>query len=62
MDPGNSKLHLIAFYTQLMILVELNYDIYNKELLAIIKAFKQWQAYLKVASYYIQVYSNYNNL
>ncbi|KAG6893729.1 hypothetical protein C0995_016231 [Termitomyces sp. Mi166 len=34
-----------------MITAELNYDIYDKELLAIVKAFKQWQAYLEVLHY-----------
>jgi hypothetical protein len=35
------KLYLIAFFSYKMSLVELNYDIYNKELLAIIEAFKE---------------------
>ncbi|KAG5716920.1 hypothetical protein E4T56_gene8539 [Termitomyces sp. T112] len=37
----------IAFYTRSMIPAELNYDIYDKKLLAIIEAFCQWQAYLE---------------
>src|SRR5271154_1896941 len=45
-----------------MIPAELNYDIYDKELLAIVEAFKQWRAYLEGASHTIQVYSDHNNL
>ncbi|KAG5719001.1 hypothetical protein E4T56_gene20382 [Termitomyces sp. T112] len=41
LDSRGKDSHSIAFYTHLMIPVELNYDIYNKELLAIIEAFCQ---------------------
>jgi hypothetical protein len=30
-----------------MLLAELNYDIYDKELLAIVAAFQEWRVYLK---------------
>jgi hypothetical protein len=36
----NSKFKPIAYYSRKLSPVELNYDIYNKELLAIIVAFK----------------------
>jgi hypothetical protein len=45
-----------------MIAAELNYDIYDKELLAIHEVFKQWRAYLEGTWYEIQVFSNHNNL
>ena len=35
------KWHLIAYYSQKIILVELNYNIYNKELLGIVTALKK---------------------
>jgi RNase H-like domain found in reverse transcriptase len=41
---------------------ELNYDIYDKELLTIFEAFKQWCAYLEGAKHQIQVYSDHHNL
>ena len=41
-DTGSKDLHPVAFYTRSMIDTELNYDIYDKELLAIIEAFQQW--------------------
>ena len=41
-SPDDGDLHLIAFYSQGMKPVELNYEIYNKELLAIFEAFQQW--------------------
>lgn len=41
---------------------ELNYEIHDKELLAIITAFKEWRHYLKGANYEITVYSDHKNL
>ncbi|KAG5719707.1 hypothetical protein E4T56_gene18491 [Termitomyces sp. T112] len=46
-DLGGKDLCPVTFYTQSMIPAELNYNIYDKELLTIIKAFYQWQAYLE---------------
>ena len=38
----NSELHPIAFHSQTFSAPELNYDMHDKELLAIFEAFKQW--------------------
>ena len=35
------NLHSVAFYLQKFTKLELNYEIYDKELLAIVRAFKQ---------------------
>ena len=35
-----NKAYLVAFYSYTLTMAELNYDIYNKELLAIFEAFK----------------------
>src|SRR6202040_1028179 len=56
-DPATNELRPITFYARTMIAAELNYDIYDKELLAIHEAFKQWRAYLEGAWYEIQVFS-----
>jgi hypothetical protein len=42
--------------------VELNYDIYDKELLAIVVVFKVWRVYLEGAKYTIIVKMDYKNL
>ena len=38
--------HPVIYYSRKIILLELNYNIYNKELLAIITALKEWRAFL----------------
>ena len=45
-----------------MTLAELNYNIHDKELLAIIKAYKTWRAYLEGARYIVQVFTDHKNL
>ena len=36
-------LHLVAYISKKMLPVECNYEIYDKELLAIIRAFEEWR-------------------
>ena len=38
----NNVLYLVAYFSQKLNTVELNYKIYNKELLTIIQCFEQW--------------------
>jgi len=45
-----------------MSLAELNYDIYDKKLLAIVAAFQEWRVYLKGFKYQIRVLTDYKNL
>jgi len=55
-------LHPIAFYSHKFIPAELNYEIYDKELLGIIEAFRVWRAYLEGAQYQIIVITDHKNL
>lgn len=59
-DKG--RLHPIAYYSRKMSPAELNYEIHDKELLAIVTAFKEWRHYLEGANYEITVYSDHKNL
>ena len=55
-------LHPIIYFSKRLNPAKYNYKIYNKELLAIIKYFKQWQPKLKGTRFLIKVLSNYKNL
>ena len=59
-DSG--KLLPVAYYSKKMSALELNYDIHNKELLAIVAAFQQWRVYLEGSQYQVQVLTDYKNL
>ena len=58
----SKNLHLVVFYSWKFIELELNYKIHDKELLAIVKVFKQWKSYLKESEDSIQVYIDHKNL
>jgi hypothetical protein len=55
-------LHPVAFYSQKLTSAEINYQVYDKELLAIITAFEQWRPYLVGAQHRVQVLTNHKNL
>ena len=58
----NGELCLVAFFSQKLAPTKLNYKIYNKELLAIIKYFKQWRLKLKGLLFLIYILIDYKNL
>ena len=54
--------HPVAYYSKKLILPELNYNIYNKELLAIVTVLKKWRVFLyKIAELFI-IKTDYKNL
>ena len=54
--------HLVAFFLQKIIPVEIRYETHNGEFLAIVKAFKTWRHYLKGFQHEVLVLTNHNNL
>ena len=63
-SQSNDKkcLHFIAYYNHKITVAELNFEIHDKKLLAIVDSFKQWKVYLKEFKYQIQVYTDHKNL
>ena len=57
-----NEVHLVAFYFCTFNVAELNYDTYDKELLAIFEAFKIWWHYLEGLAYPIDVVMDHKNL
>src|SRR6266571_2822999 len=54
--------HLVAYYSKKMTLLELNYDIYNKELLGIVVALKEWRVFLQGTLEPFTVKTDHKNL
>jgi hypothetical protein len=57
-----SKLHPVAYYSRKFKPAEVNYDIHDKEMLAIVAAFKEWVHMLKSVADQITVYTDHKNL
>jgi len=58
----NGILHPVAYFLKKHLLAECNYEIYDKELIAIIRAFKEWRPHLESAKGVIEVLSDHKNL
>ena len=58
----DNEIHPVAFHSQMFSTPELNYDIHDKELLAIFKAFKIWQHYLERSASPIDIVTDHKNL
>jgi hypothetical protein len=59
-DDG--RLYPVAFHSRKFTPAEINYEIHDKELLAIVDCFKVWRRYLEGATHTVQVYSDHQNL
>ena len=58
----DNEVHPVAFHSHTFTVVKLNYDIYDKKLLAIFEAFKIWQHYLEDLAYSINIVTDHKNL
>ena len=55
-------MHPVAFHSRKFLPAEINYEIHDKELLAIVDAFKHWRRYCEGAEHQIQVFTDHHNL
>src|SRR5258708_37427739 len=58
----DGKIRPVAFYSRTLQSAEQNYDMHNKELLAIFEAFKSWQHFLEGSAAAINTVMDYKNL
>jgi len=58
----NGILHPVAFFSKKHSLAECNYEIYDKELLAILRCFEEWRPHLVGSTHPIQVLTDHKNL
>src|ERR687884_1036585 len=61
-QPHEGRWHPVAFMSRKFIPAEINYEIHDKELLAIVDAFKVWRHYLAGAAHKIVIYTDHKNL
>lgn len=55
-------LHPVAFYSKNLLPAECNYDIYDKELLAIVRCLEHWRPELELTDIPIQIFSDHRSL
>jgi len=60
--PGEEKWHPVAFYSKSLSPVEQNYEIHDKEILAIIHALEEWRHFLEGARHPVEIWMDHKNL
>ena len=60
--PTTGLWHPVAFFFKSLDIHERNYEIYNKELLAIIRGLEEYRHYLEEHPHKIEIWSDYQNL
>ena len=60
-QQADSKWHPVAYYSQKITQAEQNYDIHDKELLAVVNALKHWRVYTESSSE-LTVLTDHKNL
>ena len=58
----NGDLHSCTYFSKTFSLAEWNYDIYDRELLAVILALSEWKHYLQETSHPVSVITDHKNL
>ena len=58
----DNEIYPVAFHSWTFSTLELNYDVHDKELLAIFEAFKIWQHYLEGSTSPIDIVTDHKNL
>jgi len=58
----DNEIYPVAFHSWTFFASKLNYDVYNKELLAIFEAFKIWRYYLEGSTAPIDIVTDHKNL
>ncbi|KAE8553813.1 hypothetical protein EYB25_002351 [Talaromyces marneffei] len=62
-QPGpDGKQRPTAYYSRKLIDAELNYEIHDKELLAIVNALRHWRVYLEGAKFLVRIITDHKNL
>ena len=61
-DMQTNLWHLVAFFSKSLDVHERNYEIYDKELLAVIQKLEEYRHYLEGHLYKVEIWSDYQNL
>ena len=61
-NPDDGKWHPVAFLSKSLSLVERNYEIHNKEMLAIVWALEEWRHFLEGTEHQFKIWTDHKNL
>ncbi len=62
LSEDDGKWHPVAFLSKSLTPVERNYDVHDKELLAIVRCLEQWRHFLEGARHQVEIWTDHRNL
>jgi len=60
--PTDEKWHPVAFFSKSLSPVERNYEIHDKEMLAIIRSLQEWRHFVEGAEHQVEIWMDHKNL
>jgi len=61
-SPEDEKWHPVAFFSKSLTPVERNYEIHDKEMLAIIRSLQEWRHFVEGAEHQCEIWTDHKNL
>jgi len=61
-SPEDNKWHPVAFLSKSLSLVEQNYEIHDKEMLAIVRVLEEWRHFVEGAEHHCEIWTDKKNL
>ena len=61
-SPEDNKWHPVAFLSKSLSPVERNYEIHDKEMLAIVRALEEWRHFVEGAEHHCEIWTDHKNL
>ena len=61
-NPEDEKWHPVAFLSKSLSPVKRNYEIYDKEMLAIVRALEEWRHFLEGTEHQFEIWTDHKNL
>jgi len=61
-SPEDKKWHPVAFLSKSLSPVEQNYEIHDKEMLAIVRALEEWRHFVEGAEHCCEIWTDHKNL
>lgn len=58
----DGKWYLIVFFSKSLFLVEWNYEIHNKKMLAIIQALEEWWYFFEDGLHFVKIWTDHHNM
>jgi hypothetical protein len=62
LSTEDRKWHPVAYYSKSLSETERNYEIHDKEMLAIIRALDEWRHFLEGATHKVEIWTDHKNL